>query len=214
MQHFSSPILPSISSAFAIELDASDVTVLNLLLTPPGSRADPAVLWTRRFDTVDDRDAVLQSFTSTKYDLTFLGRLTMIFGSVELDKITTGIVTDKKDARHAAAKKAADKARDHQMVELFTRDTKRGYVLELQRKSRDEADWKVVYDRAFERDRLCDWARWQKPRFLEFLNHAAKHGNEALTRFLTDAMFETERRIKKEGRGAGGTRPLRMWRGD
>ena len=55
--------------------------------------------------------------------------------------------------------------------------------------------------------------RWQKPRFEAFLGHAAEHGGEALTRLLIDEMFETERRIKKDGRGAGGMRPLRMWRG-
>ena len=64
------------------------------------------------------------------------------------------------------------------------------------------------------RARLCDWLRWQKERFLEFLDYAAEHGGEALTRMFIDEMFVTERRVKKEGRGAGGMRPLRMWRGD
>lgn len=65
-----------------------------------------------------------------------------------------------------------------------------------------------------ERDRLCDFVRWQKARFGAFLNHAAELGGEALTRMLIDEMFETEARIEKERRGAGGMRPLRMWRGD
>jgi len=72
----------------------------------------------------------------------------------------------------------------------------------------------VTYDRAIERDRLCDWLRWQKTRFLGFLDHATEHGAESLSRMLVDEMFATERRVKKEGRGAGGMRPLRMWRGD
>lgn len=63
-------------------------------------------------------------------------------------------------------------------------------------------------------DRLCDFVRWQITHFAEFLDFAAQHGAEALTRRLTDEMFEVERRIKKEGRSAGGARPLRMWRGD
>lgn len=71
-----------------------------------------------------------------------------------------------------------------------------------------------TYDRAIERDRLCDWLRWQKDRFLGFLDYAATHGSEALSRMLIDEMFLVERRVKKEGRGAGGMRPLRMWRGD
>ena len=114
------------------------------------------------------------------------------------------LVADAEDQRR----------RDHQIINLYAPDTKRGYKLELQRKSDGGAEWSVRYDRAIERDRLCDWLRWQKVRFYEFLDHAAAHGTEALTRLLIDEMFETERRIKKEGRGAGGMRPLRMWRGD
>ena len=104
--------------------------------------------------------------------------------------------------------------RDHHIINLYARNAKRGYKLELERKRVGDPEWSVRYDRASERDRLCDWLRWQKPRFGAFLDHAARHGPEALTRLLIDEMFETERRIKKEGRGAGGLRPLRMWRGD
>lgn len=205
---------PEPDAGFSMELDADDVLVTNMLVSPPGSRTTPVVLWSRQFDTIGDRHAFLESIHSNAIDLTFLGHLTMIFGGAEMDKIANNIVTEARDARRVAAEKAADKLREHQIVNLFTRATKRGYVLELQRKSRDTADWKTVYGRASERDRLCDWLRWQQPRFLEFLDHAASHGDEALTRRVTDEMFEAERRVKKEGRGAGGVRPLRMWRGD
>ncbi len=202
------------TNAYAIEIDAADPGALSLLLAPPGSRMEPTVIWTRRFDTMVDRDAVLDAIHSGAVDLQFLGRLTMIFGDIELGKVVGGIIIAATDARRQAADEAADTARKHQLVNLFTCDTKRGYVLELQRKSRDAADWKTVYDRASERDRLCDWLRWQKPRFLDFLDYAARNGDEGLTRLLTDEMFETERSVKKQGRGAGGVRPLRMWRGE
>lgn len=185
-----------------------------LFLSPPGSRAAPVAVWSRSFDTIDDRNAVLEATYKNDIDLGFLGRLTMLVGSDELDSAADQIVRDAWDARRAATERLLETARKHQIVNLFTRDTKRGYVLELQRKSRDAADWKVVYDRASERDRLCDWLRWQQPRYLAYLDQAAEHGDEALTRLLTDEMFQTEARIKKEGRGAGGMRPLRMWRGD
>ncbi|RYD29280.1 MAG: hypothetical protein EOP89_00350 [Lysobacteraceae bacterium] len=165
-------------------------------------------------DTLEDRNAVLDAVHRDALDLAFFGRLTSIFGTVELDKVVDGIVSTATHARHEAAEKAARTARNHQRVSLYAPDTKRGHALELQRKSRDVADWRVVYDRAAERDRLCDWLRWQQPRFLEFLEFAAKNGDETLTRLLTDQMFEAERRVKKEGRGAGGMRPLKMWRGD
>lgn len=214
MSTFNVSASPGIDTAFSMKLDADYVMVTNLLVSPPGSRMEPVVLWSHEFEAIGDRHAFLESIHSDAVDLTFLGRLTMIFGRVEMDRIANKIVTDAKNARHAAAEKAAAEARDHKIVNLFKRDTKRGYVLELQRESRATADWKVVYDRASERDRLCDWLRWQKPRFLEFLDHAVKHGDEALIRRVTDEMFEVERRVKKEGLGAGGMRPLRMWRGD
>ena len=43
--------------------------------------------------------------------------------------------------------------------------------------------------------------------------HAAEHGDTALEERLTREMFEMEARVKASGMGAGGSRPLRMWRG-
>ncbi|MGI4732584.1 MAG: hypothetical protein ACRYFW_12685 [Janthinobacterium lividum] len=201
-------------SAFSLEKGVDAANSVSLLVSPPGSRMVPAVIWGRAFDTAEDRQAFLSKTHSPRTDLAFLGRLTMIFGGGELDALSDRIVLDARDARRKAEEEAADLASKHLLVNLYAPDTKRGHALELCRKSRTEPDWKVVYDRAAERDRLCDWLRWQKPRFLAFLDHAAAHGNEDLTRLLTDEMFETERRVKHEGRGAGGNRPLRMWRGD
>ncbi len=116
-------------------------------------------------------------------------------------------------ARVKTAEQAAEAARKDRIVRLYVPKTKRGYALQLQRDSRATPDWQVVYDRQAERDRLCDWLRWQQSRFLDFLDAAANRGAETLTRMLLDEMFETQRRVKKEGRGAGGLRPLRMWRG-
>lgn len=201
-------------SAFSLESGIDAANAVSLLMSPPGSRMLPAVIWSRAFDTAEDRQAFLSEIHSARTNLTFLGRLTMIFGGGELDALSDRIVLDARDARRKAEEEAADLASKHLLVNLYAPDTKRGHALELCRKSRTEPDWRVVYDRAAERDRLGDWLRWQKPRFLAFLDHAAAHGAEALTRLLTDEMFETERRVKQEGRGAGGNRPLRMWRGD
>jgi len=208
------PPPPKAARGFVLEAVPSDDLCVTLLVSPPGSRSDPIAIWSRSFDTIDDRNAVLEASYTGDIDLGFLGRLTMLAGGNELDRVTDQTVLDARDARRAAAERAAENVRKHQIVQLYAPDTKRGHALELRRESRNTADWKVVYNRASERDRLCDWLRWQQPQFLGFLDYAADHGDEALTRLMLDEMFEAERRIKKEGRSAGGVRPLRMWRGD
>lgn len=138
----------------------------------------------------------------------------MIFGPAAITAAVDRVVASARKTRRAQAEAEEKRQRDRNVINLHAPDTKRGYKLELKRKGESDADWSVRYDRASERDRLCDWLRWQGARFAKFLDHASEHGSEALTRMLIDEMFETERRVKKEGRGAGGVRPLRMWRGD
>ena len=198
---------------FALEADARKATILHLMFALPDHRA-PKALWTRKFESAPDVQAVFDAISSGSVDLMFFGHLTLILGAADLDGIVDRIVKDARDERRARAEEAAEYARERDTVELLKAQKRRGYALELCRKSETVADWEVVYDRAAERDRLCDWLRWQRARFLQFLEFAAEHGNEALTRLLTDEMFETERGVKKQGRGAGGVRPLRMWRGD
>lgn len=197
--------------AFSVEVDAAEPHCIRLVGLGSGNMRE---LWTRHFGDLADRDAVLERFQAGTLDLTFLARVTMIFGPAAITETVDRAVESGRKARRAQADAEDQRRRDHQIINLYAPDTKRGYKLELQRKSDGGAEWSVRYDRAIERDRLCDWLRWQKVRFYEFLDHAAAHGTEALTRLLIDEMFETERRIKKEGRGAGGMRPLRMWRGD
>ncbi|WP_242154037.1 hypothetical protein [Sphingomonas sp. BAUL-RG-20F-R05-02] len=201
--------------AFRIGLNSKRKRAIDLLVDPPGSQMEPLTIWTRQFATDEDRDALLEGMDEGRIDPIFLGRLTMTFGGAALDDLADGLTAAARARRLEEEKAEAQRAREHLVVDLYTREGKHGrHLLELQRMSCNKADWKVAYDRAIERDRLCDWLRWQKSRFLEFLDHAAQHGDEALARLLVDEMFATERRVKKEGRGAGGSRPLRMWRGD
>ncbi|WP_375393051.1 hypothetical protein [uncultured Sphingomonas sp.] len=209
------PFLDDSASAFHLRQNAKSECALDLIAQPPGSRAAPTAIWSRRFDTIDDRDTLLGAVTKGRLDPVFLGRLTMMFGSAALDELADRLIAAARAERAEEVEKAAKRARNHFVVNLYAREGKHGrHVLELQRRNSDEAEWSVTYDRAIERDRLCDWLRWQKERFLGFLDHAAEHGGEALSRMLVDEMFVAERRVKAEGRGAGGTRPLRMWRGD
>jgi hypothetical protein len=195
---------------FSVESSASDPHLLHLIVTIGATR----VLWERQFGDIADCDAVLDRIKSGALDLAFYGRVTMVFGPKAITVAVDRIVADARKERLRQTEAEAKRRRDAEIINLYAPDTKRGYKLELQRKSDDHAEWSVRYDRASERDRLCDWLRWQQPRFGAFLEHAAAHGSEALARMLIDEMFETERRVKKEGRGAGGLRPLRMWRGD
>lgn len=202
------------SGDFALSLAPNDDMLLELHAGRAGDRAAGLSIWSRRFANERDRDAVLARIADRRLDLLFLARLSMVFGSGDLDAVMDDLVADSRAKREAEMAEEAMRAQDELVVDLYRREGKHGrHLLELQRKSRAHADWAIKYDRAAERDRLCDWLRWQKDRFLEFLDYAAEHGDEALAQRLTDEMFETERRVKKEGRGAGGLRPLRMWRG-
>lgn len=203
------------ANAFHFDADPADDRILRLMVCIPGSFSEPTSLWSCCFKIAENRNAVLSRIESGALDPIFLGRLAMIFGSETIDQLVGEILAEIRREQVEAINQANEKARQHKRVGLYSRETKHGrHTLELERDSRSSPDWRVSYDRASERDRLCDWMRWQKPRFLEFLDYAAEHGSEALTRLLIDEMFETERRVKKEGRGAGGMRPLRMWRGD
>ncbi|MGY2735028.1 hypothetical protein [Sphingomonas sp. UYP23] len=203
------------TNAFHLRQNADHQRVLDLLAQPPGSRAAPSVVWSRRFETAADRDTLLGAVNEGQLDTVFLGRLTMMFGSAALDELADRMVAAARLKLAEEQEKAAQRARDHLVVNLYSREGKYGrHVLELQRLSSNTAEWSVTYGRAIERDRLCDWLRWQRDRFVGFLDHAAEHGGEALSQMLVDEMFMVERRVKKEGRGAGGMRPLRMWRGN
>lgn len=209
------PTYDEAGSAFHLRQGASGKRAIELVVQPVGSRLAPVSIWSRRFDTADDRAAMLDAVKGGTLDPLFLGRLTMIFGSAALDDLAGRLIEDAHAAHARTLAEAEGRARDRLIVQLYRREDKHGrHILELQRKSSNEAEWSVTYDRAIERDRLCDWLRWQKDRFLGFLDYAATHGSEALSRMLIDEMFLVERRVKKEGRGAGGMRPLRMWRGD
>lgn len=198
---------------FSIEVDAAYPQMMCLMVADANGGGASSI-WVRHFGDLADRDEVLKRLQAGSLDLMFLAHVTMIFGPAAISNAVDRIVKAGRTTRHAQAAAEEKRQRDYKVVNLYAPDTKRGYKLELRRKSDNDAEWSVRYDRAIERDRLCDWMRWQGDRFGAFLDHAAEHGSEALARMLTDEMFETERRIKKEGRGAGGMRPLRMWRGD
>ena len=192
---------------------ASDALSLDLIACPPGSTTAPKPIWTRKFRDGDDIAAIIDAVNNEQLDVVFLGHLTLNFGASETNCVIQRIINDAHAHRLAEDKAAAETAKKYQIIELFTYQKNSGFFLGLQRKSCSDPEWYIRFNRASERDRLCDWLKWQKPHFKEFLDYAAKSGGEALSNRVIAEMFDTERWIKKEGRGAGGTRPLRMWRG-
>lgn len=199
--------------AFDLAIHAGNPS-LHLFVSPGGPGAAPTLVWSYPFEDAADRDMMIDRVRSGSLDLRFLGRLAMIFGGDELDRIASEIADEAQAARRRKREKAAEQARKFKIVELFRVDGKHRFHLELRRASSNDAVWKISYGRAIERDRLCDYMVWQRDRFPSFLDHVEDHGGEALSRLLLDEMFETERRVKKQGHGAGGMRPLRMWRGE
>lgn len=209
LAHAASPVEKP-TSGFALETSADDPHELRLISAINGSRP----LWKRRFVNHADIAPVVARFASGALDLAFYGRVTSIFGPAAITAAVDEILDALNKEQRERMEAEAQRQRDYYIIELVVHDGARWHELKLKRRSDTEAGWSVHYDRAVERDRLSDWLRWQKPRYSEYLDRAATDGLEAVTRDFVNEMFETERRIKAAGRGAGGTRPLRMWRGD
>ncbi len=70
------------------------------------------------------------------------------------------------------------------------------------------------FSEKWERERVLDWLRWQKSRFIEFRDLLAAEGSAAVERTIIAGMRETEANIKARGLSTGGRRPLRFWRGE
>ena len=198
---------------FKLERDPENGRRVHLLLSWPDADCPGPIIWTHLFETLAEKRGVLKSLAPTGLTLSAWGRMTMTLGSPPLNAIFCKAVDDWREESRRKAADAHEDAMARRRVSLYSLEKKKRYWLELTRESADEPEWSISFMGKSERDRLLDWMRWQKPRFLAFLEHAAEHGDEALNELLLAEMFAAERRVKKEGRGAGGNRPLRMWRG-
>ena len=202
------------TAMFCLSVEQAKDASLSIMLQYPGSLEPPQIVWTHRFDSQDDLGAVLAHIEDAKIDIAFWGRLVLLLGpsplNSDMDRIVEAhhgrIASQEDERRHRAA------ARQH--VRSYARTKNGCYFLTLERDTDDKPEWSIAFRGKVERERLRDWFRWQSNRFLEFLDYAAEHGAPALEKRLLDEMFATEKRIKQDGRGAGGARPLRMWRGE
>jgi hypothetical protein len=131
-------------------------------------------------------------------------------------------VEDRDAERERVAKQAEEarrKAEEKLAAETalgFWIKTKKGrYLLNLHRGgSGTQPLWSIAFDEAWERDRFWDWIGQLEDRFAEIAAEAQKIDWADLERMLLREMLVTEQRVKKQGLGSGGRRPLRFWRGD
>jgi hypothetical protein len=99
-------------------------------------------------------------------------------------------------------------------IDSFLVDAGGQFGLDLRRFGAKTGFWRIMFRERWERERFRDWFRLQRARFEEFAVFLDEHDAVALERQLLAEMLDTERRIKAAGRGAGGRRPLRFWRGE
>ena len=215
------PDAPAAASAsmdagpFAFQVEG---TAVRLLFAPSWSAAPSRTLWSHAFGLNAEleqflEDARVGDASPAPLLVAFWGRRLIAFGPAALDAqaAAAGEKVRERIAREEADR--VEKERRHRTIDLYATEKDGWYRLELQRASERKPDWKIRFRGRAERERLLDYLRWRRPWFAEYLDHAAEHGDAALEERLTREMFETEARVKAAGMGAGGSRPLRMWRG-
>lgn len=201
-------------SAFRFAAGEADACKAVLLFQPVGSAAPPEVIWSRRCNSAAEAEAVITGLENVGDGAAFFGRLLLLLGPEYLEDEVDLMISVERDRIDAERADALAVAAAHRRVSCYAPDKEGWFYLTLQRASASRPEWSIAFRGRAERERLRDWLRWQGHRYLAFLDHAAEHGAQALEKHLLAEMFETEKRVKKEGRGAGGTRPLRMWRGE
>lgn len=202
--------------AFRMLRDLDTKHGVALLFERPGTNSTVRI-WSSVFGSRAECTAILAVAKEQADRLEFWGRLVLSLGPAPLDQIIAVIACKARKARKEAiedAERRRKKAAARRVIHLYIRERKGRFYLDLERASDNAPGWSIRFDGRSERDRMCDWLRWQKANFGEYLAYAAANGDHALEKRLVDEMFETEARLRKEGRVAGGLRPLRMWRGE
>jgi hypothetical protein len=201
-------------SPFALVFDADNPRRAQILLGWKDSDAPASPVWSYSFASGSERRRVFEALELTPAQIALWGRLTMLLGREAVDAMVERQVEVLDQDRRDAMQSRREARAAYKRVELYVRDEGNRFILDLERDSESKPEWSIRFAGKSERDRLCDWLRWQRGRFGEFLDYARAHGAKALERRLIDEMFEAEQRVKEAGKSAGGVRPLRMWRGE
>ncbi len=178
----------------------------------------PVVIW-RRFTSQGEASDIFVWMSEHQDQWHYWGRLVILFGEQALEAIAVQAALLDAGIRAAEEERVRlereDQERRHRKIELFILDnaTKRP-GLSLASGDEKKPFFVMRFSEKWERERVLDWLRWQKHRFLEFRNLHASEGADALERVIIAGMRATEIEIKAAGTAFGGRRPLRFWRGE
>ncbi|WCP14072.1 hypothetical protein sphantq_02514 [Sphingobium sp. AntQ-1] len=137
-----------------------------------------------------------------------------VVGPIILDAATEAAVMQAKEQRREEERRLEEE-RLAQVITLYSFDPKKGRpALGLERGCDDAPFWKMKFNEKWERDRVVDYLRWQKPRFVDLDAHFRERGALELERLILSEMREAEKRARTLGISSGGRRPLRFWRGE
>ena len=173
----------------------------------------------RSYVGADRADMVFDWMVGQTSQWPLWGRIAVLFGEAALRPV----ITEAAERETHLAVQEAEEARlleearlqRHSQVELFILEGK-GNRAGLSLKSGDEHSpfFVMRFSEKWERERVLDWLRWHKDRFVTFRDIHDSDGSVALERLIIAGMRETEAHIKAQGQSSGGRRPLRFWRGE
>lgn len=201
----------------ALDLEAASVLLLRHL---PRREVDPATATMWCSYVGEERARLVFDWMSKQPDQWPLwGRLSCLFGEQAVRAIV--IEGAERDAEEAAIRaemarlEAEERRRLHEQIGLFVLDPKNKRPgLALENGDENKPFFVMRFSEKWERERVLDWLRWQKPRFAEYRELVAAEGGVALERLIIAGMRETEADLKRRRLSSGGRRPLRFWRGE
>lgn len=200
-------------------LEAPTGTILLVGRYPHQREADRIFVAGLAYAGLDRAGLVFDWICSQPAEWPLFARTAILFGEAALHAmvIEPAEQAAKQAAENAEKARLAEEARleRHSKVNLFVLDP-RGGRAGLSLKSGDESDpfFIMRFSEKWERERVLDWLRWQKHRFLAFRDLHDSNGCAALERVIIAGMRETEAKVKAQGLASGGRRPLRFWRGE
>jgi hypothetical protein len=177
------------------------------------------VVWQVGVESVKSAKALHAWMWSNPGDWSYWGRIAQRLGPDAL----TPMILDAAESHAKAVQKATEERRKEareqarlaRQITLFSYDPKKKQpYLGLERGSESRPFFRMTFTERWERDRVVDWLRHQKPQFGEMEQIFTELGALELERHILAGMRETERDVKVRGLSAGGRRPLRFWRGE
>lgn len=197
----------------AISLAAGCVHLLKMM-----SDGVPATVWRRFAGEAETRD-IYYWIHDRPDQWHYWGRLVILFGDHALDSVL--VQEWQLEAEILAAQveterlEQEDRYRRHQKIDLFILDGRNERPgLSLRSGDQKKPFFVMRFSEKWERERILDWLRWQKPSFIELRDLHEANGAVALERAIIAGMRATEDEVKATGKAAGGRRPLRFWRGE